>query len=109
MQFIDRNPLYRLIRITGPHHNLLGLQIAAGSTERDPAIEDLARGSGRPLRLDGLEVATQVMLGAEDACRELSKKYYFDKIQFVSDDTPPLDVYRWLAGELIRRIDAARL
>ena len=108
MQFIDKAPLYRIIRITGPHHNLLGLEIAAEPMEHEPEIEALDRDSSKPARLDGREVAAQAMLGVEDACRELNKKYWIEKIQYVSDDTPPVEVYRWLAIKLVRWIDKSR-
>jgi hypothetical protein len=108
MQFIDRDPLYRVIRITGPHHNLLGLQIASDALERAPELEELDRGSRSSVRLDGREIATHVMLGVEDACRELRKTFHVEKIQYVAEDTPPVDVYRMLARRLVHWIDEVR-
>lgn len=108
MQFINRDPLYRIIRITGPHHNLLGLQIASEAIERAPDLEELDRDSGSSTGLDGGDVATHVMLGVEDACRDLHKNYHVEKIQYVAEDTPPVEIYRMLASRLVRLIDEVR-
>lgn len=107
MQFVDNAPLYRLIRITGPRHNLLGLELASGPTEREPELEVLDPGAAQA-RLDGREVARQVMRGIEDACTELGCEYYVERIQYLAGDSLPTETYRSLASELIRRIDIAR-
>lgn len=108
MQFIDRDPLYKIVRITGPHHNLLGLQIAAEPVESTPKLEDLNAGPGASVGLDGRAVAIHVMRGVEDACRELHKAYHVEKIQYVGEDTPPVEVYRMLAKRLVQWIDEVR-
>jgi len=108
MQFIDNCPLYRLVNITGPTHNLLGLQISLEPKMEQPQIEALEIDSTKPARLSDREVAEQVMLGVDDACRELNRMYYVEKIQYVRADTPPARIYRTLAMELMRRIDGAR-
>jgi hypothetical protein len=117
MQFIDNDPLYKLVRITGPTHNLLGLQISRAAIAGEPEVEALDQASGAPAGvdavggrggLDGREVAAQVRLGVEQACTELQRTYHVDKIQYLSTDSPPVTIYRQLAAELIRRVHAAR-
>ena len=48
------------------------------------------------------------MLGVEQASTNLQQTYCVDKIQYISTDSPPVTVYRELAIEIIRRIDASR-
>ena len=106
MQFTDRAPLYSLSRITGPTHNWLGLVIAPGPTNAEPEIEMLQLAVPAENALDRHEVAAQVMLGVAQACAELERAYYIEKIQYVDSDTGPVETYRQLATHLIRRIDA---
>jgi len=87
MQFIDTAPLYKLIRITGPGHNLLGLWLASGPTEREPEVDAVVLNPNEPVRLNAREIVEQVMRGVTDACRELNQPYYIDKIQYVTGDT----------------------
>jgi hypothetical protein len=101
MQFIDRHPLYRIIQITGPTHNLLGLQISSAPMMGEPQLEALDDDAGG---LNGREVAAQVMLGIAQSCAELQTTYHIEKIEYVSADSPPVEVYRGLAIELMRRI-----
>ena len=41
MQFINEAPLYRIVRIAGPKHNLLGLELADSPLATAPAMEML--------------------------------------------------------------------
>lgn len=104
MQFIDNAPLYKVIRITGPHHNLLGLQLSEEPTTVDPEIEALDQDADHSVRLVGSEIAEQVMLGVEQASVEVGTTYYVEKILYVSSDSPPTSVYRYLAVEIVRRV-----
>jgi len=104
MQFIAKAPLYKIIRITGPQHNLLGLQIAPGPMAGMPVIEALDRPSGEPGQLVEREVIEQVMHGVDEASRELNQTYGIEKIQYISTDSPPVEVYRYLAIEILRRV-----
>jgi hypothetical protein len=106
MQFIDTDPLYKIVRVTGPQHNLLGLQLSHEPVAGDPEIEALDQATGKPGALIGREVAAQVMLGVAEASAELQRTYHVDKIQYVSTDTPPVTVYRQLALEILRRVHA---
>ena len=108
MHFVDNHPLYRITRITGPQHNLLGLQLANDPPASGPEVEALDRGSREPGSLDGREVASCVMLGVEQASSELHRAYFVEKIQYVLTDSPPAAIYRQLAIEIIRRVDASR-
>jgi hypothetical protein len=104
MKFIDRHPLYRIIRTTGPTHNLLGLQISSEPIIGEPGVEALDGNTGG---LDGQEVAAQVMLGIAQAGAELQVTFHIQKVEYVSADSPPVEVYRRLALELMRRIAGA--
>src|SRR4051812_42036716 len=73
MQFIDRHPLYRIIRTTGPTHNLLGLQISSEPVMGEPGLEALDGNTGG---LDGQEVAAQVMLDIAQAGAELQVTFH---------------------------------
>jgi hypothetical protein len=108
MQFIDEAPFYKIIRVTGPQHNLLGLEIALIPTGGEPEIEALDHPGDRQGPLNDRNVSEQVLLGVEDASTELARRYYVRKIQYVSTDSPPVTIYRQLTIELIRRVDASR-
>lgn len=105
MQFIDSAPLYRIVRITGPQHNMLGLQLSDTPISGPPAVEVL---DGGGLGLEADDVAAAVWQGVALAARQFGRTYPIDKIQFVSSDSAPASIYRELALELIRRIEAEK-
>ena len=56
-----------------------------------------------PVRLRTDEVREQVMKGISEANAELGTSYRPSRIQFVSGDTGPADIYRMLAKRIVQR------
>jgi len=93
---------YRASRVTGPTHNLLGLEF--GSSAHD--VEVVAHpGKGQSL-LDPEAVLREVQLGIGDANSVLKSDYSILRIEFVLDDSGPVEVYRWLARLIVERLHA---
>ena len=90
-----------LVRITGPSHNLLGLDLAADKSGLPPAIQVLP-GEASP-RLNSLVVLRQAAKGVALANIKFGTEFRIAKLRYVSDDTPSEDVYRILAYEIVKR------
>ncbi|HEX8955327.1 MAG TPA: hypothetical protein VF798_03580 [Burkholderiaceae bacterium] len=105
MQFIDDAPLFRVVRITGPEHNLLGIQFSAMPLDGPPAVEALDADSGELKELQAEDVAIQVRQGLALAAKEFGHEYHVEKIQFVTTDSMPATIYCALALELVRRME----
>ena len=99
MQFSKQEDLIRVVRISGPAHNLLGLQF--GDHAQAPELEELSA-PGRH-NLQAADVAREVMAGVDEAAGELGLTLRLQRIQFVASDTGPASVYRDLASAAVRR------
>jgi len=106
MKFINNAPLYKVSRITGPKHNFLGLQFASIPSDVEPIVERLSVASSENENLIDSEVAAQVKLGLAEARSFCRGTYWLEKIQYVPTDSSPAEIYRTLAVEIIRRIEA---
>lgn len=104
MQFINEAPLFKVIRIAGPKHNLLGLELC-GEPVATPALEALDGTSERAGRLRADEILTQVTAGIGRAKAEFGRDFHVKRIQYVSSDTPSSDIYSDLALEILRRVE----
>jgi hypothetical protein len=103
MQFVIDDGVYKVARITGPQHNMLGIRLA--DSAGDVRVISLPVKNEGLVRIDGENVARQVRSGLLKANDELTKEYYISEIQFVSTDTYSSEVYELLTIELIKRID----
>lgn len=106
MQFVDEAPLYKLSRVTGPHHNYLGLSVTLHPTTRKPELEVLDDGAGELL---GTDIVREVLAGVNETSARLHTRFFIEKIQYMSTDSPPVSIYRQLASEILQRIDVSRL
>jgi hypothetical protein len=103
MQYIFDNGVYKIARITGPQHNLLGIRLS--DSECMKKIVPLPIKDNEPTLLESDEVLNQVEAGLIAINKELKRKYYISEIQFVPSDTNSPYVYSSLLKELIKRID----
>lgn len=105
MQFVFDGKFYKVIKITGPTHNMLGLVL---DKDKSHDIETIALKLKMDEKdnIDPLDVKSQVMSGIEAVNHELGVKYTVEKIQFVPSDTPSESVYKELAIEIIKRLIA---
>ena len=105
MQFINEAPVYKLVRVTGPTHNLLVLRFSPKPVESPVLVQalDAARSCVNPM--GEAEVLANVMRGMEECMGEFGKQYFLEAIQFLAGDSRPADVYREMTKEIIRRIE----
>lgn len=103
MQFFYDGRVYRVVRITGPSHNLLGIQFSE-IAEGSPVVHDLWDGDPTRALIAAGDVEQQVLSAVEETNSEFNVDYRVQMIQFVSSDTPSSTVYRDLARELLERI-----
>jgi len=103
MQFHSDGKIYKAVRITGPTHNYLGLELDA--EEVNPIIvEPLRIGDAEPVRHVVEDVRNSVLRGVAEANRALDTEFKVKRIQFVVNDSPPVDVYAHLAWEILKRL-----
>jgi hypothetical protein len=103
MQFIQDNEWYKVVRITGPAHNLLGLAFG-NETDDQVTVEPLPIKNDQISRISAEEVRQHVLHGVMEANQSLGTQYQVKKIQFVPADTPPPDIYRTLAKTIVERL-----
>jgi hypothetical protein len=108
MQFVRLGNSFRVARITGPSHNLLGIELGEGRTlAEDPSIGVLSLAAdGEPgVLLSASEVRDAVLMGVAEANEELGTIYSVKQIEFVPSDSPPAETYRFLARAIIERLN----
>lgn len=101
MHFTKTKDCYRVARITGPSHNLLGLRFTDESVNAE--LVDLAP-QGQGTRLSAAAVEQAVMRGVEKANADFSASYRVARIEFVGSDTPRAEVYESLAYAIVERL-----
>ena len=106
MNFSDRNGFFRVTRVTGPTHNLLGVSFS-GTADHLPQLRNLERSAIAPAKLDPMEVLDFVLKGISDANSTFGLSLHPSEIEFVGSDSPPETTYRLLAFELIKHFYAA--
>lgn len=104
MQFINEAPLYKIVRVTGPKHNLLGLELSAEPVET-VTLEALD-GANSENKLGADEILIQVRTGIDRAMAMFGRDFHVKRIQYVSSDTPSPDIYVDLTFEILRRVEA---
>ena len=107
MQFHTDGKVFKIVRITGPTHNYLGLSFSEDGVDHID-IESMPLGEDGPARLSAVDVCKFVRLGIERANSELSSSYRLKKIQFVLSDSPPVEIYADLARHIVERMHLRR-
>jgi hypothetical protein len=100
MQFTRQGDLVRVLHVTGPTHNLLGLQLVNEPAE--PEIEELIIPG--PRLLTSSDVQREVCAGVASANAELGSRFAARRIQFVPSDSAPAGIYRELAAAIVRHV-----
>ena len=85
MRYSINGDFYRVMRITGPSHNLLGLSFSGGG-HQGVILERLAASSDRSIDEAALEEA--VVSAVDEANKALGTAYRLRRIQYVPTDTP---------------------
>lgn len=102
MQFIRDGVFHKIARITGPSHNLLGLEFGREGQGEPPKIIMLR--ADAPFYLNCDAVVREVMAGIDEANQAFGTHFHVAAIQYSQDDTPPESTYRQLAFSLVERL-----
>jgi hypothetical protein len=103
MRFHKYNEWYRVVHITGPTHNPLGLAFSDQADEQ-VLVEELGPVGKEVRRLSADAVREHVLKGVGNANLRLGTNYRVSTIQFVVDDTPPLEKYARLAEGIVEQL-----
>lgn len=106
MQYIFDGELHKIVRITGPRHNMLALGFGEVKTSTDIEVLDLRRTDDHVVNFSPIEVKRQVLLGIKEINQELGTNYVVNKIQFVGSDSLSDTVYTELSKGIIRKLIA---
>ena len=97
---VTRNgDFFRIVRITGPSHNMLSLLYGTEGLEDIEVLDDDTEST-----LEIEEVRKQVLAGVSEANIALDKNYRVERIQFLRSDSSPVEIYRTLAFELTKQM-----
>jgi hypothetical protein len=102
MQFIHDGLFHKVARITGPSHNLLGLEFTLEIPVRPPRI--VLRPAAAASSLNADAVIGEVIAGIDEANQAFGTHLNVTAIQYLTDDTPPEATYRLLAFSLVERL-----
>jgi len=106
MQFIENAPFYKLVRITGPQHNLLVLKLAPASVDGGFAVErlDADHECLNPIEADA--VREQVVRAVKDYQDEVGNTMSVELVQYLGSDSRPVETYYLMTREILKRLDA---
>lgn len=102
MTFTYRDGAFRVMKITGPSHHLLGLVLSSKIEDSEQRVIDLMKGES--INFDLNQIKKLVNQGIEDANRDYGVNYYAKEIQIVGDDTPDENRYFELAYKIVERL-----
>lgn len=102
MQFLRDEIGFKVVRITGPSHNLLRLVFRTDGSE--PEVKRL-QPVGSEDELATPKVVRAVLAGVVSANEDFSTHYEVAEIAFVGSDSPPEDIYAILAYQIIERLE----
>lgn len=103
MQYIYDGEFYKIVKITGPKHNILSLCFTKNINEIE--VADLNKLADDGANIDPSEVKNQVLIGIREINNELCTDYKVSKIQFISSDSYSNTIYIELTKNIIRRIE----
>ena len=105
MQFTRVGNLFKVARITGPSHNLLGIEFRERTDppSDDVGVEVVPAETDRTF-LSSSEVRREVLLGVADANEEFGTDFVVKRIEFSPTDSPPAETYRFLARTIVDRL-----
>ena len=105
MQFIYDGEYYKVIRVSGPSHNLLALSFGDSRNDSQLDIEVLQIDDKKETTILKNNVREQVLLGINEFNKDFGTDYKVKKIQFITSDTPSGTIYKDLAKELVKQIE----
>jgi len=103
MQYAFDGEFYKVARITGPKHNMLGVRFSDLNSEIEVFNLD---SSGKQANFSANEVKNQVQLGLVEVNLELGTNHKISAIQFIGSDTESDSIYVELVKEIVRRLES---
>lgn len=103
MRFSRFGDVYRVQRVSGPTHNMLGVRFAENPVAK-PSVRSISEENADRQRLRAEDVARHVLAGIDRANSAFKLRIYPAEIEFVLSDTPPADIYALLAYKLIENM-----
>ena len=104
MRFLTEGAIHKVIRITGPSHNLLGLELESSASACSCTVEALGEDGPKAGLLDADEVIRYVLAGVSEMNDALGTRYQVKRIQYVPLDSPPAELYKTLAKSLVEYV-----
>ncbi len=101
MYFSKDGEFHRVVRVTGPAHNILGLSFSRRKPEEVAVIK---LRDAPAATIDESRLRQAIFSGVTAANAEFGCEYLVDRIQYDPSDTPDLDVYAALARTLVERV-----
>lgn len=105
MQFVNNAPVYKLVRVTGPTHNLLILRLSSRAITGPVRVDVLDELQNCSNPIDAHEILQKVLLAVRDWESESGKTYFLEEIQYLASDSRPVDVYYEMTKEILKRIE----
>lgn len=101
MRFSKTGDIYRIIRITGSHDNILGVSFDESNLNKIEILEWPVAKDDK-IQTSKEEVLKQVLCGLESINECLDTSYKLSKIYFLPSDSGSHSVYKLLIAQLIR-------
>jgi hypothetical protein len=105
MRYSINGDFYRVMRITGPSHNLLGLSFSQDALVA-VALEKLPGWSEQEIDEGLLKQA--VLSSVDEANAAQGTDYHVSRIQYVPTDTPSPEIYSLLARFIVERLASGK-
>jgi hypothetical protein len=102
MRVIKDGAYYKMTYITGPCHNFLGLKFTLDPEVTEIVMEakSIANDQGKADDIDPSLLRQKVLEGVDAANNEQDTRIRVERIQYVSTDTPRIDIYALMARAL---------
>src|SRR4051794_26921034 len=102
MQYQHNGATHSISRVIGPHHNYLAVTFSAAGRVSEVRVTQLPpRGGCDHSPLDPGKIRAAVLAGVGDGNREHGVDLAVATVAFVSNDTGPEEVYRFMARSLV--------
>ena len=103
MKFTKTDGIYKIVRITGVHDNILGVCFTENDNEPLEIIEwDLK--NRETIKTSRSEIESQVLSGLRLVNQYLNTNYRVSKIYYAPVDNPSNSVYEFLIQELVKHL-----
>jgi hypothetical protein len=107
MQFLKKNNIYKIIRMTGAQNNILGVTFNETNNQVNPNDIEIIEWDFPSIRetkvLTSKEtLLEQVMSGLESVNRSLGTDYQVSQIYFSPYDSPKSSVYHFLIFKIVQ-------